>query len=156
MADFSKTRNILKICTLYTARVYNACLPHHPCPGGGSNSGPTSPEASALPLCYRPPFKLSFRSLSFWPFNFTYRSSLKSTLLSFPCLPRHLPKTQPSFLFLPILVENTRHVLSPLALHTFEFYITNYYKYYFYLPYHAMKPYLCPLFCFRISRNIFN
>ena len=52
-----KTRNTLKLCTLYTARVKDACLPHHLSPGGGSNSGPSAPEASALPLSYRPPNK---------------------------------------------------------------------------------------------------
>ena len=43
-ADFKKPDT----CTLY-------CLPHHRCPGGDSNSGPTAPEARALPLSYSPP-----------------------------------------------------------------------------------------------------
>ena len=49
-----KIRNTLKLCTLYTARVNDACLPHHPCPVGGSIAGPTGPEESALPLSHGP------------------------------------------------------------------------------------------------------
>ena len=48
-----KIRNTLKLCTLYTAS--DDCLPHHPCPGGGSMVGP---EASALPLATDPPKSL--------------------------------------------------------------------------------------------------
>ena len=39
---------------MYMASVNNACLPHHPCPVGGSIPGPTGPEESALPLSHRP------------------------------------------------------------------------------------------------------
>ena len=59
LTDFLKIENILKLCTLYTARVNDACLPHHPCPGGGSIPGPTGPEASAVPLSHGPPVTLS-------------------------------------------------------------------------------------------------
>ena len=49
-----KIRNALKLwnVTLYTVRVNDACLPHHPCPGGDSIPGPSGPEASALPLSH--------------------------------------------------------------------------------------------------------
>ena len=50
-----KPETHIKLCTLYTARVNDVCLPHHLSPSGGSNSGPSAPEASALPLSYRPP-----------------------------------------------------------------------------------------------------
>ena len=49
-----KTRNTFKLCTLYTARVNDACQPDHLCSSGESNSIPTAPKASALPLTYRP------------------------------------------------------------------------------------------------------
>ena len=50
-----KARNTLKLCLLYTAK--DACLPHHPCPCGGSILGPTDPEANALPLSRGPPLQ---------------------------------------------------------------------------------------------------
>ena len=53
-----KIRNTLKLCTLYTTRVNDACLPHHPCPGGGSIPGLTGPNASALPLSHGPPAQI--------------------------------------------------------------------------------------------------
>ena len=40
---------------MYTARVEDACLPHHLCPCGGSILGPTGPEARALPWSHGPP-----------------------------------------------------------------------------------------------------
>ena len=51
-----KIRDILKLCTLYTARVKNTCLPHHPCPGRDLILGPIGPESSALPLSHGPQF----------------------------------------------------------------------------------------------------
>ena len=55
LADF-KTRNTLKLYTLYTTMVSNVCLPHHPSPSRVSNLGPMAPEAIAVPLSYRPLF----------------------------------------------------------------------------------------------------
>ena len=49
-----KTRNTLKLCTLYTAIV--TMLAYNMCPGGVSNPGPTGPEASTLPLSHEPPW----------------------------------------------------------------------------------------------------
>ena len=51
-------RNTLKLQYVHCTRLgltMHACLPHHPCPGGGSIPRPTGPEASPLPLSRNPP-----------------------------------------------------------------------------------------------------
>ena len=53
-SQLSKTRITFKLFILYTARVNDACQPDHSCSNGGSNSRPTAPKASALPLSYTP------------------------------------------------------------------------------------------------------
>ena len=51
-------RNTLKLQYVHCTRLgltMHACLPHHPCPGGGSIPRPTGPEASPLPLSHGNP-----------------------------------------------------------------------------------------------------
>ena len=51
-------RNTLKLQYVHCTRLgltMHACLPHHPCPGGGSIPRPTGPEANPLPLSHGNP-----------------------------------------------------------------------------------------------------
>ena len=68
-----KSRNTLEICSLYL-------IPFQ------SNSGPTAPEASALPLSYRPLFQILKKSptlgLSFAMPGFARKSTLDCRFLS--------------------------------------------------------------------------
>ena len=60
-------RNTLKLQYVHCTRLgltMHACLPHHPCPGGGSIPRPTGPEASPLPLSHGPPPPRTIHDLS--------------------------------------------------------------------------------------------
>ena len=51
-------RNTLKLQYVHCTRLgltMHACLPHYPCPGGGSIPRPTGPEAGPLPLSHGNP-----------------------------------------------------------------------------------------------------
>ena len=97
-------RAVYRLCTLYTAKVNNACLPHHPCPAGGSIPGPTGPEAIALPLSHGPPAScyISSNSVQRRSFEMFLPIGGQDSDLGFPIDPKNTRVVEDLDFLLPI------------------------------------------------------